>query len=99
MKPVLGYASTGAAIIALREQGLKYREIGDMLGMPADACSSLCVKTKQRASRSVRTVKVAGNLFLDLESEASRRGTTASELAQDLLETVVMDKLYAAVLD
>ena len=46
----------------------------------------------------MRTVELSGNIFLDLEREARRRGTTADELAKELLFHIVADGLYDAVL-
>jgi len=98
-KPALGYGSKGAAAIALKAQGLTWPQVGNLLGISDRQASSLACRTRQRAAKSVRTVELSGNVFLDLEREARRRGTSPDALAAQLLHHVVVDKLYNAILD
>lgn len=98
-KPCLGFKSKGAAIISLREQGMTHTEIGRILDMSPRAVSSLFCRTKQRMVRSARAIHISANLFLDLEREAQRRGMDVDVFARKLLETIVVDKLYSAVMD
>lgn len=98
--PAVGYASRGAACIGLKEQGYTWGEVARILGMPSShAASSLATKTKQRAADSARIIELEGNLFLDLDREAVARGMPANMLAATILRTVVVDRLYSAVLD
>ncbi len=98
-KPCLGYSSIGAACIALKAEGRTWTEIGRILNKTPRACSSLATRARQRGERSVRTVKLKGNVFLDLEREARRRDMTADQFAERLLNAIVIDSLYSAVLD
>jgi len=99
MQPTLGYHSKGAAIEALRKEGKTHGEIGRLLGMKPRAVSSLLCKTRQRAERSARMVTLEVNTYHDLEAEARRRRLTPDELLKLLLDTVIADRLYSAVLD
>lgn len=98
-KPTLGYETKSAAVIAMRAEGLTFGQIGKRLNMPSRAASSMYHRTVKRLQRAVRTVELQGNVFLDLEREAVARGMTAGEFAEELLKRIVIDKLYAAVLD
>lgn len=98
-QPTHGFHSKGAAIIAMHDgDGLSFGQIGLKLGMKDTSVSSMYVKSKQRAERAVRTIEVNANMYYDLEREAKARGTSPRDLAKLLLEAVVHDKLYAAVL-
>ena len=97
--PTLGYASKGAAILALRKEGKTHGEIGRMLGMPPRAVSSLACRARQNAERTKRIVRLDGNVFLDLERAARKRNMSAIDLAERLLYAIVTENLYDAVLD
>ena len=98
-KPAFGFASKGAACLALKNDGLTWKEVGRVLGMSAKSASSLATRTRQRAERSRRTVELQGNTFLDLEREARRRGIAVDQFAGELLQAIVIGDLYNAVLD
>ena len=99
-KPVLGFSSKGAACIALKAEGYTWTQVAKLVGMrDGRAASSLVHRTRKRAEASVRTLELGGNVFLDLEREARRRNRSANQLALDILHRVILDKLYAAVLD
>lgn len=98
-KPMLGFSSKSAAIAALRDDGYTWGEIGRLLGMKARACSSLYWKMQKRATLGERMLTLQGNMFLDLEREARRRGQDVNRFAETLLMRIVTDKLYAAILD
>lgn len=97
-KPTLGYSSRGAACIALKEQGKTWGEIGRILNMRPKACSSLASKTKANWAKTERTITLENNVFIDLEREAHKRGMKGNELAELLLRTIIVDKLYDAIL-
>lgn len=83
----------------MRAEGLTFGQIGKRLNMPSRAASSMYHRTVKRLQRAVRTVELQGNVFLDLEREAIARGMSPSDLAKELLNRIVIDKLYGAVLD
>jgi hypothetical protein len=94
--PVLGYPSVTAACKALAAEGLSPVEIGDRVGRDAIAVRNLLCAAKRGLvdRRLLLPLKMARALA----EEAKMRGVTVAELVEQLLEVVVRDGLYEALL-
>jgi hypothetical protein len=98
-KPTIGFHSKTSAIVALRESGMSWSQIDKSLGLSPGAAASLVTKAKKRQEKAVRLFEMPANLWLDLERAAVRRNMQVNDFARKILIRVVVDKLYAAILD
>jgi hypothetical protein len=103
-QPTLGYRSRTDAVLALRNQGLSTREIGDCIGISAAAVTAL-EHSAGRGRRRLggepqsRTVLFPLDVLAALGPHAARRGMHPNSLARLVVEIVVADGLIDSVLD
>ena len=95
-KPVLGYPSMTAAVVALRAQGLSAADVARRLGVSVDTVSALERPPRRRGSRPVRLPADVAKL---LQKPADRRGLRVEQLALTIISTVARDGMVDAVLD
>lgn len=90
---------------AMLASGMTAKQIADSIGCDVDSLRSAC--HKRNISLRRHRAQPTGLIRLDLPSsitdelrlEARRRGVTYDELAAEIIDAVVGDSLYAAVLD
>jgi hypothetical protein len=91
-------------------QGLSAAEIADRIGCTLNSlrvkCSQqgICLRRQSRLSSEDRpqgrlTVKLSGNTAVRLQEQAAKQGISGTRFAAALLEAVVRDNLYDAVID
>lgn len=95
-KPVLGYPSMTAAVVALRAQGLSASAVARRLGIPANNVASMESAARRRVVPPVRLPVDVARL---LERPARRRGIGIDCLALRIIATVARDGMVDAVLD
>ena len=88
----------------LVDAGLSSREIADRVGWTIGTlrvrCSQLKISLRRSGkSKSHICLAVPNAIFGQLQHHATLMGITESELATDLLKTIVQDDLCDAVLD
>lgn len=94
--PVLGYPSKTAAIHAMLGEGLDEQTVADRLGMSKANVQRL--KNAREGNITDRKVLLPRDVFSALRLQAEMRGTTALKLANQLLNQVVRDDLFDALL-
>lgn len=95
-KPVAGYPSQAAACAALAERGLSPDEIGRKIGR--DAYHVRAILRRMSHGARPRSFVLPARFALALANEARARGTDAVELATELLDAIVRDELFDALL-
>ena len=104
-KPVLGYPSRTAAVLALSRQGHGDRHIAKAIGITTMAVSALRCSARRQALKPLpnaaptRDVPFPTVILDRLAPEAADRGISVDELIRRVVETVAHDNLYEAVLD
>jgi hypothetical protein len=96
-----------ATIPALVDGGLTAYEIAEELGCKITTlrvrCSQEKISLRRPGSRPQRpdllTIRMSTEALAQLQNRALLFGTTRANVARELLETIVRDKLYDAVLD
>ncbi len=96
IKPTLGYPTRTAAVEAMLAQGLSRREIAREIGASENSIQMLIYLAERRLSD--RRIVLQRAMAEALRGEAGRRGTTPCELARCLLEAIVRDELFDALL-
>lgn len=103
-KQTLGYPSRGAAVAALRAQGLSTREIAARIGITTRQVLSLECDARLRTEADLGEVRI-GVMRLDAKVArrakrlASHRGVDLCTLCRRLIETAIRDGLVNAILD
>jgi hypothetical protein len=96
IKPTLGYPTRTAAIEAFLADGMEPRGIAAKLDVSLNSVQQLIYLSERRlADRKIVLTRPMIDL---LGGEAARRGTSAAELAHRLLELIVHDDLFDALL-
>ncbi|MCW2309679.1 hypothetical protein [Rhodobium gokarnense] len=106
-KPVLGYPSQTAAILAMQEAGLDNDEIGARIGISVKMVTSLAhsgQKGQKRMRRPFDNLNTQEfTLPLDivhgLRPHAAKRDVTVNELVRRICDAVIEDMIVDAVLD
>lgn len=105
-KPVLGYPSRTAAVLALRDQGMKNPEIASRIGIDGKTVAALLCNRGQReggvsqpATPRATGLIVPADVVSDLRAHAMRRSISVDRLILTLLERIAIDGLVDAVLD
>jgi len=99
-KPILGYPTRTAAVVALRREGLSIREVAARTGIPASNVSALeCCARRRRISGDQRGPSFPREILAELAPAAAARGLAAEELAWRLLSVILAEDLVDAVLD
>ena len=104
-KRCLGYRSQTEAILALRARGLTTREISERVRIRPSVVdqleeAALLTKKRLRERRERgRMILLADDIVKAMHSHAARRGMQVAELARCIIEQVVDDNLFDAVLD
>lgn len=103
-KPILGYPSHSAAVVALRAEGLSTTEIAGRLGIRHASVTafehSAGRRRPQRPSEALgRTVLFPVDVLNALGPHAAKRGMHPNHLARLIVETVVDEGMIDAVLD
>jgi hypothetical protein len=90
-------------------QGFGAAEIADKVGCKLSSlrvkCSQQGIRLRQSKTgseskpRERLTVRLFGDIALRLEQQAQKRGKAGTEFAAALLEAIVRDNLYEAVID
>jgi hypothetical protein len=103
-KPTLGYASRTEAILALKAQGVRTKDIGPMLGIKRGTVSTLySLSRNDYAHREGKAP--TGRVYVErwildaLRPNAKARGIHSNWLAARLLKVIVESGLIDAVLD
>ncbi len=96
-KPIAGYPSITAAVMALEAQGLSWREIADRLGIDSRRVISLGLSRKN--AKKFRTVSLPLATLQGLKPHATRRGISAVDLAARIVEVTLVEGLIDSVLD
>lgn len=99
-RPVLGYPSTTAAILAMRVEQRSTQEIAEAVGLQP----SLVLQREYQARNAVkrtshRQITLTRTLTLQLEAEAQRLAMSPARLAHLLLSILVEEGLAPAILD
>lgn len=104
-KPIHGYPSRTAAVMALRAEGLRPGAVAQRLGLPHKVVAALecSARRAQRPARpsetSGRTVVLPIDVLDSLAGPAAERGVHVNELVRSIVEAVADDGLVDAVLD
>ena len=93
----------------VERRGMRAQNIAETLGCKISTlkvrCSQARISLRPPGSRhgrpnsDQRTIKLDNTAFLLLQQRAAASGKTAATLAQELIERIVRDNLYDAVLD
>src|SRR3974390_2308254 len=86
-------------ISVLLDEGLNNEEIAARIGWTIGTLRVRCSQLKISLRRSFRNLVVPKSPFDQLHHYATLMGFSQSELAADLLKTIIQDDLYNAVLD
>ena len=86
-------------ISVLLDEGLNNEEIAARIGWTIGTLRVRCPQLKISLRRSFRNLVVPKSTFDQLHQHATLMGISESELAADLLKTIIQDDLYNAVLD
>ena len=81
------------------DEGLSDEEIANRMGWTVGTLRVRCSQLKISLRRSFRNLVVPKSTFDQLHQHATLMGISESELAADLLKTIIQDDLYNAVLD
>lgn len=95
-RPCLGYRSQAQACAALADAGHSPEEIAGKIGR--DANHVRATLRRVRVPAKARTFTLPLSLLRGLEGPAAERGITSSELAARLIEAIVVDDLFEALL-
>lgn len=95
-KPIAGYPSMTAAVVALRAQGLSASTVARRLRISVETVSALERSARRRESGPVRLPADVAKL---LQKPADRRGLRVEQLALTIIATVARDGMVDAVLD
>jgi transcriptional regulator len=105
-KPVLGYPSRTAAVLAMRAEGKETHVIAKALGIPVKAVSALEHSAARyhrdqsaSADRIQTVISLPWPVLVKLQPHADRRAITANHLARLLVLAVIRDDLVDAVMD
>lgn len=102
-KPILGYPSHSAAVVALRSSGLSTAAIAAQLGIAHASVTAFEHSAGRRRARPSealgRTVLFPTDVLDRLAPHAARRGMHPNCLARLIVETVVDEDMIDAVLD
>lgn len=96
IKPVLGYPSRTAAIEAFLLEGLSAQQIAGEIGGSVNSVQKLIWQIDRRTSD--RQMTLSRPMIEALRTEAALRRCEPSELATRLLEVIVRDELFDALL-
>lgn len=95
-----------AGIPALIEQGLRKSDIAELLGCKASTLQVKCSVagislrgTKRKCLQLETGLELSEEALAGLRARAAGMGRTEAQLARELLEVIVRDNLYSAVLD
>lgn len=91
--PISGYPSKTAAVVALREEGLKPAAIAARLGLKARQVHSLEYGNRRAV------VNIPRDILELLRAPAARRGMSVSGLAIAIIATAALDGVIDAILD
>ncbi|MBN9504955.1 MAG: hypothetical protein J0I69_02920 [Altererythrobacter sp.] len=95
-QPVAGYPSQGAACLALAQQGLSDAEIGQQIGR--DAYHVRATLRRLQLGERPRTLALPARLIGGLQDAAAARGLEPHELATALIDLIIRDDLFEALL-
>jgi hypothetical protein len=98
-RPVLGYPSMTAAILAMREKGMDIRVIAEKLDISPKTAQDIEHSGLKTRAGQKRKDALPAAIVTALERHAQRRGLTVWQLAVRILATVAADDLVDAVLD
>lgn len=105
-KPVLGYPTRTAAMLALAAEGLKTRQIAARISAadPGDPMSALKVSRllhagRRRSGRHPLLLSLPADLYGRLSCVAAQRRSRADHLARRLIEAALADILIDAILN
>lgn len=103
-KPILGYPSKTAAILALRAQNMQTAEIADMLGMKSNAVAAIESSARNNAAlRSlggkVRAIALSSEEIDKLIIHAFAWKVRPSHLATQIVAAVLSKGMVDAVLE
>lgn len=102
-KPILGYPSISAAVLAMALAGKSKEEIAGAVGRPVKNVSVILsdLRSHGRLPKPGDDARVpmAPQTRARLGEEAARRGLSVEHLAAALLKTIARDGLTGAVLD
>lgn len=98
-KPTLGYETKGAAVLALREQGKLWREIGEQLGMSEREASSMGHRTAKRAVTAKRQITISAKSYYKYEREAKLRGLKPKDFIARVVNVIAEDDLFQAIIE
>ena len=104
-KPCLGFPSRTAAVLGLRQQGLKTAQIAQAIGISSKTVTALeCGSSRLKRERSEyqylgRVVLVPTDVLDALSPHAAKRGVSPNSLARLIVSTVVDEGMIDAVLD
>lgn len=83
-----------------RDAGMTKREAADHLGVPLWRIQRICRRYGIRFERHRRFVLLVPDAMgASVDEECERRGVTAQRLVEQVVTTVVSEKLFAAILD
>jgi macrodomain Ter protein organizer (MatP/YcbG family) len=99
-----------ALISNLVEQGLSAAEIAEKIGCTVGSlrvrCSQHGIRLRRRAKFNLKIahskrlmINLSGNVADRIKQQADKLGISATKFAANLIETIVRDNLYDAVLD
>ena len=95
-KPVFGYPSMTAAVVALRAQGLSAAAVARRLEISVANVSAFESSARRRISRPIRLPADVAKLA---EKPARQRGITVEQLALRIVVTALREGMVDAVLD
>ena len=100
-RPVLGYPTMTAAILALNYEGKELAEIANLVDEEPRKVRALLQNAEDREAAAIAVGKLvlSADAINGISSDAQRRGITATRLATMLLEAIGRDGLVDAVLD
>lgn len=102
-KPILGYPSISAAVLAMALSGKSNEEIAEAVGRPtgniAGVIAYLRTTGKLPKAGDAARVPMTPQTRKQLGEEAGKRGLSVEHLAAALLKTIARDGLTGAVLD
>lgn len=96
LKPVAGFPTQVAACAALADSGLEPEQIAARIGR--DANHVRAVLRRLQVGEHVRTLALPATVLPGLREPAAARGITVAELAVELLDVIVRDDLFDALL-
>ncbi len=106
-KPILGYESRTAAVMALRAEGHSTASIAEKLSIRTSSVSALEASSSRKESRRAedvgpdghRPVRLSNEAYRRLRPYAARRDMSVDTLVQTIIEIAVNDDMVGAILD